>query len=51
MKKRTAIELKLKRKALVEAGAYDGRFRTKVIRDKKKLEQLRKCRKFKQDDT
>lgn len=32
------IELKLKRVEMVKSGAYDGRFREKVIVDKKKKE-------------
>lgn len=39
MKKK--IEHKIKRKEQVEAGAYDGRFRTKVIVDKKKKQSKR----------
>jgi len=30
------IEHKIKRREQIEAGAYDGRFRTKVVVDKKK---------------
>lgn len=30
------IELKIKRKEMVAAGAYDGRFRQRVVVDKKK---------------
>ncbi len=42
MKKKTIIERKLKRKALVEAGAYDGRYRLKVVPNKKRIEKLKK---------
>jgi len=31
-----AIELKIKRKEMVAAGAYDGRFKQRVVIDKKK---------------
>lgn len=37
-----------KRKAQVEDGAYDGRFITKVVEDKKKKESKEACKKFKQ---
>ena len=37
-----------KRQAQIEAGAYDGRFKTKVVEDKKKLVAKIACRKFKQ---
>ena len=33
-----------KRKAQVEAGAYDGRFKTKVVPDKKKAASKKACR-------
>jgi len=37
-----------KRQAQVEAGAYDGRYKTKVVEDKKKKVARIVCRKFKQ---
>jgi hypothetical protein len=37
-----------KRQAQVEAGAYDGRYKTKVVEDKKKKAARIICRKFKQ---
>ena len=37
-----------KRQAQVEAGAYDGRYKTKVVDDKKKKVAKIACRKFKQ---
>lgn len=37
-----------KRQAQVEAGMFDGRFKTKVIEDKKKKVAKIACRKFKQ---
>lgn len=37
-----------KRQAQVEAGAYDGRYSTKVVEDKKKKEDREACRKFSQ---
>lgn len=33
-----------KRQAQVEAGAYDGRYKTKVVPDKKKKESTRKIK-------
>jgi len=37
-----------KRQAQVEAGVYDGRYKTKVIEDKKKKVAKITCRQFKQ---
>jgi hypothetical protein len=37
-----------KRQAQVEAGAYDGRYITKVVEDKKKKQSKEACKKFKQ---
>lgn len=37
-----------KRQAQVEAGMFDGRFKTKIIQDKKKKVAKIACRKFKQ---
>ncbi len=38
------IELKIKRKEMVAAGAYDGRFRQRMIVDKKKQANKRWAR-------
>jgi hypothetical protein len=35
-----------RRESLVENGAYDGRFTTKVIDDKRKKSSKRECRKY-----
>jgi hypothetical protein len=35
-----------KRKDQIQAGAYDGRFKNKVIKDKKKEQNKRAARKF-----
>jgi hypothetical protein len=37
----------LKRESMLEAGAYDGRFRTRTVEDKKKRKNKLECRKFK----
>jgi hypothetical protein len=37
-----------KRQSQVEAGVYDGRYKTKVVDDKKKKVAKIACRKFKQ---
>jgi len=37
-----------KRDAQIEAGVYDGRYKTKVVQDKKKTVAKIACRKFKQ---
>lgn len=37
-----------KRQSQVEAGMFDGRFKTKVVEDKKKKVAKIACRKFKQ---
>lgn len=34
----------IRRKLQIEAGAYDGRFQNKVIKDKRKEESKLKCR-------
>lgn len=34
----------IKRKEQIQAGAYDGRFRHKVVEDKKKKENKNRCR-------
>lgn len=36
-----------KRQAQVKAGAYDGRYKTRVVQDKKKKAAKNKCRRFK----
>ena len=36
MKQTKNIELKIKRKEMVACGAYDGRYREKIVQDKKK---------------
>lgn len=38
-----------KRDAQIEAGMYDGRFKTKVVEDKRKKMAKVACRKFKQN--
>ncbi len=38
-------ESQLKRQEMVKAGAYDGRFREKIVVDKKKKESKELCRK------
>ena len=38
-----------KRQAQIEAGVYDGRYKTKVVEDKKKKVARIVCRKFKQN--
>lgn len=39
------IEYKIKRKEQIQAGAYDGRFRTKRVEDKKKKQARNWARK------
>lgn len=39
------IAKKLQRKLAIQAGFYDGRFREKTVKDKKKEESKRKARK------
>lgn len=39
-----------KRQAQVEDGAYDGRYSTKVVEDKKKKQDRESCRKFSKND-
>jgi hypothetical protein len=36
-----------KRQAQIEAGVYDGRFKTRVVQDKKKKAARESCRNFK----
>jgi hypothetical protein len=36
-----------KRQAQIEAGVYDGRFKTRIVPDKKKKESRELCRNFK----
>ena len=38
-----------KRQSQVEAGAYDGRFRTRAVRDKRAEQSRRSCRSFRPD--
>ena len=47
---KASVESKIKRKDLVLAGAYDGRYRTKVVKDKKKHESKTGARKKWYDD-
>lgn len=47
MKKKTNIYLKIKRQNMLESGAYDGRFRTKTVEDKKKKLNKNACRSYK----
>lgn len=47
MKTKENIYLKLKRQSMIDAGAYDGRFRTKTIEDKKKKMNKYFCRSYK----
>mgnify|MGYP006331313407 CR=1 FL=1 len=39
------IALKLQRKLAIQAGYYDGRFKEKTVKDKKKEDSKRKARK------
>lgn len=41
------LEGKFKRKAMMQDGAYDGRFSSKVIQDKKKKASKEFCKSFK----
>ena len=47
MKKKSNIYLKIKREQMLEAGAYDGRFKSRIVEDKKKKENKLECRTFK----
>lgn len=47
MKNKENIYLKLKRDSMLEAGAYDGRFRSRIVEDKKKKMNKSACRSFK----
>jgi len=38
---------RLKRKEMLEQGVFDGRYKTKLIKDKKKENNKKSCRKFK----
>jgi hypothetical protein len=40
-----------KREQQIQDGAYDGRYREKVVKDKKKEENKKKARKWKQKHT
>jgi hypothetical protein len=46
MKKKQNIYLKLKRDNMLEAGAYDGRFRSRIVEDKKKKLNKTACRSY-----
>jgi hypothetical protein len=43
------IELSFKRRDMVSQGAYDGRFRIKIVVDKKKQDRKLNARKWKND--
>ena len=43
-KNKSNVYLKIKRQQMLDAGAYDGRYRTRIVIDKKKEESKRKCR-------
>ena len=45
----TNIELSFKRQDMVNQGAYDGRFRIKIVVDKKKQDRKLSARKWKND--
>lgn len=45
----TNIELSFKRRDMVSQGAYDGRFRIKIVVDKKKQDRKLSARKWKND--
>ena len=45
----TNIELSFKRRDMVNQGAYDGRFRIKIVVDKKKQDRKLSARKWKND--
>ncbi len=47
MKKKENIYLKLKRQNMLEACAYDGRFKTRIVEDKKKKMNKTLCRSYK----
>ena len=47
MKKKANIYLKIKRQTMLEAGAYDGRFRTRTVEDKRKKMNKNLCRSYK----
>jgi hypothetical protein len=47
MRKQENIYLKIKRQNMLESGAYDGRFRTKTVEDKKKKMNKNYCRSYK----
>lgn len=44
---KTNYQQTIKRKEMVLQGAYDGRFRNKVVKDKKKHQSKTEARKFK----
>ena len=45
----TNIELSFKRRDMVSQGAYDGRFRIKIVVDQKKQDRKLSARKWKND--
>ncbi len=45
--KKNNIYLKIKRSQMLEAGAYDGRFKSRIVEDKRKKENKLECRTFK----
>lgn len=47
MKKKANVYLKIKRQTMLEAGAYDGRFRTRTVEDKRKKMNKNLCRSYK----
>ena len=47
IKKKGNIYLKLKRLNMLESGAYDGRFKTRTVEDKKKKINKYACRSYK----
>ncbi len=46
MKTNRKAELRAKRKQMVKAGAYDGRYRSRCVQDKKKQSNKDQCRDF-----
>jgi len=47
MKQKENIYIKFKRINMLESGAYDGRFRTRTVEDKKKKVNKYACRSYK----
>ena len=48
--KKTMTTLSRKRESQVEAGLFDGRFMTRIVKDKKKQSSKMSCRKFSKTD-